>query len=176
MLDTMTMTKIVGGLCGSFLVFLLGGFAAELIYVGSGTHDEAEHQAYTIPVETKTQTASAATAAPADDGFQEAYAKADVAAGQTIFRKCGACHKIEDGVNATGPSLYGVVGRKVDTEPGYSYSGALAKVVDVWTPENIDHFITNPKGFAPGTKMGFSGLSNVQDRANVIAYLASIPK
>lgn len=171
MFDTMTMTKIIGGLCGSFLVFLLGGFFSEFIYEPAASHDGEAHAAYTIPVEGGDgHGAEAAAEVP----FAEIYASADPAAGEKVFKQCQACHKIEDGVNATGPSLYGVVGRQVDTEPGYSYSGALEKVADVWTPEHLNDFLANPKGFAPGTKMGFAGLKKVEDRANIIAWLDSL--
>ena len=99
----------------------------------------------------------------------------DADAGEKVFRKCSACHKAEDGANAVGPYLYGVVGRPVDSADGYaSYSGALEKVAETWTPENLNAFLTKPAGFAPGTTMGFAGLPKIEDRANVIAYLDSL--
>jgi cytochrome c len=170
MFDTMTMTKIVGGLCGSFLVFLLGGFFAEFIYHPAKSHDGELHQAYTIPVEGGEETASAEEALP----FEEVYASADAAAGERLFRQCQACHKIEDGANGTGPHLYGVVGRAVDAVDGYAYSGALEQVADAWTPEHLNGFLENPKAYAPGTKMGYAGMKSVEDRANLIAWLDSL--
>ena len=59
----------------------------------------------------------------------------------------------------------------MDTAEGYGYSGALEQVVEVWTPENLYHFLENPQGFAPGTTMSFAGLGKSEDRVNVIAYL-----
>lgn len=168
MFDTMTMTKIVGGLCGSFLVFLLGGFLAEFIYHPAASHDGEHHQAYTIPVEGgDTDAGAEETAVP----FEEVYASADAAAGERLFRQCQACHKIEDGANGTGPHLYGIVGRTVDAVDGYAYSGALEVVADVWTPENLSAFLENPRSFAPGTKMSYAGMKSVEDRANLIAWL-----
>jgi cytochrome c len=70
--------------------------------------------------------------------------------------------------------MYQVVGRAVDGVAGYGYSGALSAVADVWSPENLNGFLENPKKYAPGTKMGFAGLKKIEDRANVIAYLATI--
>jgi cytochrome c len=67
-----------------------------------------------------------------------------------------------------------VVGRAVDTEPGFNYSGALLQVGETWTPEVMNHFLTSPKAAAPGTAMGFAGLPKEEDRANVIAYLDSL--
>jgi hypothetical protein len=66
------------------------------------------------------------------------------------------------------------VGRDVGTAEGYNYSGALSEAADVWTPENLRAFLENPAGYAPGTSMGYSGLKDVEDRANLIAYLDSI--
>ncbi len=170
MFDTMFWTKVTGGICGSFLVFLLGGWAAESIYA-KGEHG-VEGQAYVIEV----AAAAPTDAAPADAGppFADLYAAADPVAGEGTFRACAACHKVEQGVNATGPSLYGVVGRPVQAIADFAYSGALIAVNDVWTPEHINSFITNPKAYAPGTKMTYPGMRSAQDRANVIAYLATI--
>ncbi len=175
MFDTMTLTKIIGGLCGTFLVFLLGSWAAQTVY-GTGEAGHGEHeQAYTVAIPDKAPAADAAAPADAGPSFEEVFASADATAGEAVFRNCRTCHKLEDGANATGPSLYGVVGRQVDTEAGYTYSGALEAVFDVWTPEHLNTFLTNPKAAAPGTKMSFAGLSKVQDRANLIAYLATNP-
>ena len=107
--------------------------------------------------------------------FHEAFAVADPAAGADIFKKCAGCHSLAPGENKVGPSLNGVVGRPIDTMPGYDYSGALMQVGEVWDPEHLDIYLTNPKGVAPGTKMNFPGLRDLQDRADIIAYLASNP-
>ena len=106
--------------------------------------------------------------------FEEVYAAADAGAGERLFRQCGACHKVEDGANGTGPHLYGLVGRNVGSVSGYDYSGSLVAVADVWSPENLNGFLTNPREYAPGTKMGYSGMKSVEDRANLIVWLATI--
>lgn len=106
--------------------------------------------------------------------FAEIYAAASAADGESLFRSCKSCHSVEPGKNGTGPSLFGVVNRPVDSIADYSYSGALEEVVDVWTPENLSNFIENPRGYAPGTAMGFSGMRKAEDRANLIAYLATM--
>lgn len=175
MLDTMTLTKTVGAFCGALLVFLLGGWVATSIYgMGGeeGGHAEAATQGYVI--DTGADKKPAASETKKEVTLASLWADADPAKGEKIFAKCRACHKAEQGANAVGPYLYGVVGRKVDSAEGYSYSGALEKVVKVWTPEHIFHFIKNPKAYAPGTKMGFAGLSDPKDRANVIKYLDSL--
>ena len=170
MFDTMTLTKIVGGFCGTFLVFLLGGWVAESIYHGGG-HGEGE-QAYVIEVPDSAGAEEAV--AEVEVPFAEVFAMADASAGEGVFRNCRACHSLEPGQNGTGPTLYGVVGRAVDAVEGYSYSGALEQVADVWDPEHLNGFLENPREYAPGTKMAFNGLRSVEDRANLIAYLDTL--
>lgn len=169
MLDTMTMTKIVGGFCGALLVFLLGNWVAESLYATGGGHGGEGEQAYVIEV------AESDTGGAAEEGpdFETVMASADADSGSKVFNKCKACHKI-DGTNATGPHLDGVVGRAIDSVDGYGYSGALEQVGETWSPENLYHFLENPRGVAPGTKMSFSGLRDAQDRADLIAYLQGL--
>lgn len=170
MFDTMTWTKIVGGFCGAFLVFLLGGWAAESIY-GAGHGEHA--QAYVIEVASAEN--APAEVVEAGPPFADLLAAADPASGETTFgRACGGCHKIEDGVNGNGPHLFGVVDRPVQAVADFDYSGALIAVNDVWTVESLNAFITDPDAYADGTKMTYQGMRNAQDRANVIAYLATI--
>ena len=171
MFDTMTLTKIGGALCGALLVFLLGNWAAEIVYsTESDGHGDDVAQAYVIDTGADEEAGGAEEEGP---DFATLLASADVDAGSKVFNKCKACHKI-DGTNATGPHLDGVVGRAVDAVDGYAYSGALAKVADVWSPENLDGFLERPKGFAPGTKMSFAGLRKAEDRADLVAYLQSL--
>lgn len=171
MFDTMTSTKILGGFCGAFLVFLLGGFFAEFIYHEPVSHDGEHHQAYTIDTGDDAHGGEVEAEVP----FEEVLASADASAGEKLFRKCAACHKAGQGENGTGPYLYGVVGRQVGAAEGFgSYSGNLSKVADVWTPENLNLFLANPKKFAPGTTMNFGGFSDIEDRADIIAWLDAL--
>jgi cytochrome c len=170
MFDTMTLTKILGAFAGAFLVFLLGKFVAEKLYHAEvAGHDGEAVQGYLIAVDD----AGGGAEEEAGPAFEEVYAMADASKGERVFNKCKACHKLEAGENSTGPYLHNVVGRDVDSAQGYGYSGALEEVAQVWTPENLQAFLTNPQGYAPGTTMGFSGLNKIEDRANVIAYLAT---
>lgn len=99
---------------------------------------------------------------------------ADIAKGQKIFKKCAACHSVEKGApNKIGPNLHTVVNRTKASAPGFQYSEAMKGKGGNWNVEDINHFITKPKDFVPGTKMAFMGLAKEQDRANVIAYLIS---
>lgn len=172
MFDTMTVTKTLGALCGTFLIYLLGAWAAESIY----GHDKVGYgkeaaQAYVID----TGAATAAPAAGTDTGadFATLLASADPAAGEKVFAKCKACHKL-DGADGAGPHLNGVIGRKHAAVAGFGYSEAnLALKDEIWTPEAINAFVENPKAYMPGTKMSFAGLPKPGDRANLVAYLAT---
>lgn len=174
MFDTMTVTKIVGSVCGALLFFLFGNWAAQTIY-GLGEESKGKERtfAYAIQVDDPAAAAATDTAAVADPPFTEVAAKADVAAGEKVFGKCKSCHSVA-GKNGTGPHLNGVEGRPRGSVEGFVYSEAMASKHDPWTPEEMYGFLKQPKAYVPGTKMGFAGLPNPQDRANVIAYLATV--
>lgn len=102
-------------------------------------------------------------------------AAADIDKGKTVAKKCVSCHSFEQGQpNKVGPNLYNVVGGPRGHAQGFAYSDAIKKKEGAWTPEDLDHFLTKPSAFIPGTKMAFAGLPSGQDRANVIAYLNSL--
>jgi cytochrome c len=173
MLDTMTLTKAGGALCGAFLIFLLGKWAAESIYhVGApGGHGEEMVQAYSI--DTGEAEASAEGEGEAAVPFADLLAAADPAAGEKVFGKCKSCHKL-DGSNGTGPHLDGVIDRAVGSVADFTYSEAMAGHGGNWDVESMNAFLENPKGYVPGTKMSFAGLPKPEDRANVVAYLQSL--
>ena len=98
---------------------------------------------------------------------------ADLSAGASLFGQCAACHSIgREGADLEGPNLYAVVGSAIaQRRERYAYTAALRQVGGTWTFERLNTWLTDPTAFAPGTKMAFGGLSNPQDRADVIAYL-----
>jgi cytochrome c len=92
--------------------------------------------------------------------------------GATVFRRCAACHSVDAGkTSVMGPSLFGVVGRKAGTVPGFAYSPAMTSAGFVWTPAKLDAFIAQPAATVKGTKMPFAGIANAADRADLIAFL-----
>ena len=169
MFDTMTMTKAVGGLCGTFLVYLLGAWLAEEIY-HSGGHGKDHAQAYVIEVADSGEVEEAVE----EVDFAVIMASASASEGEGLWRACRACHALEAGEHGTGPALYGVVNRPVAFYDDFNYSGALVAVADVWTPEALNGFLEKPSSYAPGTAMGYNGMRDVEDRANLIAYLDSL--
>ncbi len=117
--------------------------------------------------------AGGAGGAAAEEPIEARLAVADVAAGEAVFQKCAACHTANaGGANGIGPNLHGVVGTAIAGRPdGFAYSDALKSHGGNWDWTNLDHWLTSPRRFANGTKMSFAGLSNPQDRANLIAWL-----
>lgn len=116
-------------------------------------------------------TKTAETKEPEAD-FATLLASADASAGEKAFGKCKACHAIEAaGGNKVGPNLHNVVGRKIASHEGFAYSEALTGKGGEWTYDHLDHFLANPKEWAPGTKMSFAGISKGKERADVVAYL-----
>lgn len=101
-----------------------------------------------------------------------------IAAGEKVFKRCGACHQIGDGAkNQVGPELNGVIGRTAGTLDGYTYSDAMVAAGKgglVWSAETLDPYLKSPKDLVPGTKMTFAGLKKDDERAAVIAYLVKM--
>ena len=103
---------------------------------------------------------------------------ADVQAGQAKTAVCQACHNFDPaGTNNIGPGLYGVLGRKPGTHPGFAYSPAMiafGNKIGKWDYDHTYEFIAGPQKDVDGTKMTFVGMKNSQDRINVIAYLHTL--
>jgi cytochrome c len=95
--------------------------------------------------------------------------------GQSSAKVCLACHSFDKGgPNKVGPNLWGVVGRPRASEAGFNYSAAMKAKGGNWTFDELDKFLTNPKGYIPGTAMGFTGLPQATKRADVINYLHTL--
>jgi cytochrome c len=119
--------------------------------------------------------AAGQAAAPEADTAMTLLAQASAKDGEKAFGQCKACHTTEKGgKNAVGPNLWDVVGRAKAGGQGFSYSSALAGKGGAWTYEDMNQFLANPKGFAPGTKMTFAGVRKSADRAALIVYLRGL--
>jgi cytochrome c len=102
-------------------------------------------------------------------------AAGDANHGAEVFaQECAECHSPREGKNKKGPSAFGVVGRKAGTAADFVYSDAMLQSGITWTPDRLDAYITNPKKVVPGGKMKYDGLADAKDRADLIAYLATL--
>jgi cytochrome c len=129
-----------------------------------------EHKGY--PIEGVVEEGEGAAEAEKPIAFY--LASADPAKGEQVFKKCAACHNADPGgANALGPALFGSMGAPVAGHAGFAYSDALKGVGGAWDWDKMSAWIANPKKFAPGTKMTFAGISNPEDRANLLLFLNS---
>ncbi len=103
-------------------------------------------------------------------------AAADVAAGeQQAAARCGTCHSFNSGGPAgQGPNLYGIMGAKLGHSPSFGYSDALTSKGGIWDWEAMNKWLINPRAYIPGTSMGFAGLKNDEQRADILVYLNSL--
>ena len=169
------LNKIVGSGLVALLVAVAIGIAGNEIYNGELGGKMESKPAYSVAV---TETPEAVQEAePADTGpepIAPLLATASADDGAKVARPCFACHTFEKGGGArVGPNLWGVVGQPQASVSGFTYSPALSALKGRWTYEELNKFLTNPQVYAPGTKMGFSGLKKISDRANLILFLRS---
>jgi cytochrome c len=117
--------------------------------------------------------AGATAAVPIDTLLASASAER----GAQVAKQCQACHNFEEGQGPKiGPDLYGVVGRKIASAPGFNYSAALKSKNGNWDFNALNAWLIKPTAYVPGTAMTFAGLSNDKQRADVIAYLDTLSK
>ena len=94
----------------------------------------------------------------------------DVRVGKEVFTQCQACHTT-DGSAGMGPSLKGIAGRKVASEPGFGYSRAMKSAAITWDAQTLDAFVADPQKLVPGNMMPFAGLDDASQRAALVAFL-----
>ncbi len=165
--------KLMAAILVAMLVAMLSGFIAHKL-VSPAKLAKNVYVVEGVPAATEGSGAPAAPAGPAP--IEPLLAKADAAAGQKYARVCGTCHSFDKGQAAMiGPNLYGVVGGPHAHMEGFDYSDAMKAMHDhMWTFDELNVFLYNPRAHIPGTKMTFAGIKGDQDRANVIAWLRTL--
>lgn len=104
-----------------------------------------------------------------------ANAAGDAKAGANVFKRCAVCHTSDKGGgDGLGPNLFGIVGHKAATHPGFAYSAPLQKAGITWTEANLTKWVAGPARMVPGTKMAFPGITSKKQQADVVAYLATL--
>ena len=96
-------------------------------------------------------------------------ATGDPKAGEAIYSRCAACHTLA--YDRTGPRHCGLLGRRAGTVAGFDYSDEMKKSGIVWSDATLDRFLADPLRAIPGTTMGYAGIKDAKERADLIAYL-----
>jgi cytochrome c len=170
-MDSFEFNKIVGALLGTCLFLLALNIVAEAIYAPA----EPAKPGYEIDIKQKPAAPAAGQPAAPEESIEQLLAKANVSQGETTAKQCTVCHTFQKGgPNMVGPNLWGIVGRPRASEPGYMYSDAMKAKGGTWTIDELSMFLTNPRGYIPGTKMTFAGLPRGNQRADVIDYLNTL--
>jgi cytochrome c len=104
----------------------------------------------------------------------------DPARGERIFQYCYSCHSVVPGeTNLQGPNLAGIIGRPIAAQEGFDYSPAMRSFAareSAWSEALLDRFTAEPEAVVPKTSMQFHGIDDPAERADLIAYLRSIPR
>ena len=165
------MNKIIASIVLAVILILgINKITDAIFYV-----EKPEKSAYQVAsVSTVASSTSAQTNSVSSESgnIMALFASTSAVEGAKVFKKCAACHSInEGGSNKIGPALWGVLGRSVGSVPDYKYSKAMASYGKNWSFEEMNGFLIKPKDWIKGTKMSFAGLKKPEERAAVILYM-----
>jgi cytochrome c len=170
-MDSFELNKILGAILGTCLVVLATSFTAGAIF----SPVMPEKPGYEIAVKEEAPAGGKEAAPAPSEPIEKLLQTASVEKGAASAKKCAACHSFDKGgPNRVGPNLFGIVGDKKGEGRGFNFSAAMKAKGGAWTYDDLNQFIANPKGFVPGTAMGFAGIPRDSERADVIDYLRTL--
>ncbi len=171
MMDSFEFNKIAGAVLGTLLFSMALVIGSEGIFYRPPPAKPGYDLPSAAAPEANTAQASTAPAEP----LPELLAKADPKKGEADAKVCTTCHNFPKGAGAkTGPGLWGVVGRPKGSFPGFDYSAGMKAKGGDWTFDDLNAFLTAPKSFIEGTKMGYAGEKDPHKRADILSYLDTL--
>jgi cytochrome c len=169
-MNSFEINKILGAVLGTCLFLLAMHIASGAIF----TPPVPAKPGYEIAVKEEQPGQAKTPAAPAEP-IENLLAAASVDHGAQVAKQCLICHNLQEGQGPkVGPDLYGVVGRQIASVAGFNYTAALKGLTGTWTFDELNKWLTDPRGLVPGTAMTFAGISNEKQRADLIAYLDTL--
>jgi cytochrome c len=171
-MNSFELNKILGAILGTCLIMLALNIGASAIFAP----EKPSKPGYNIAVKEESAGEKAGAPKEPEQPIETLLAKASIEKGQATAKQCQACHTFEKGgPNRVGPNLWNIVGSaRGEERGGFNFSAAMKGKGGNWSFDELNKFLTNPRGYIPGTAMTFAGLSRAEQRADVIDYLRTL--
>src|SRR5215813_12285073 len=171
-MNSFELNKILGAILGTCLIMLALNIGAGAIF----SPEKPAKPGFNIAVKEQAEGEKAGQAKEPEQPIETLLAKGSVEKGQATAKQCQACHTFEKGgPNRVGPNLWNIVGSpRGEARGGFNFSAAMKAKGGTWTFDELNKFLTNPRGYIPGTAMTFAGLPRGEQRADLIDYLHTL--